>query len=177
MKLTSLLVSCFVMLMTAYATSASTTTEDGLHKLLEEIEANAGDLPNSNALLASRSFAQLRRAPSQYMTEAVRFITNPQKPDKSKKILIYGMQSLPLREYVAFSDSVYRGYKIGDTSQEIVHMLVFANVQFGAPLIKHYKDPDARSWLQQLKDDNTLDEKFRTNVEKVLSGEVSRKLK
>ncbi len=131
------------------------------------------DLEVPDGLFSYAEFRAIWEKPEQFREAALRYITNPEHPERNRLIAAYAVQKLPVDEYFSFCEGIYEAYRSGTVNEPILQKAMFPVYNFDTKTVDNYARSDFNDLLVKVRME--LERRGQATLVKRVDGVLSGK--
>lgn len=121
----SILIGLCVVLTSVSVVAKTGATDSQFKKRMQSIEAFVVDLTSEFDVFNTKLFYDVWNEPLKYKKDALHFLGEENGTETQKRIAVLAMQDLSLNDYMQFSSAVFKFWKAGKVSGEILFHTIF----------------------------------------------------
>ena len=131
-------------------------------------------LDYSEELLVDSAFMCIYEHSSAYLQDAIWLLLNENFTQMEANICIYGMQNLPLIDYIRFCKFYLILYNQNKISQGTLELTISPNFLRKLIIPENYAKPIVIEFLNNIRENKNISKEFKEMLENILSGKYIR---
>lgn len=143
-----------------------------LEPLVRRLDARLGKFVDPGALFEDKEFIRVYESPAAAKAEALSLLARADVSQGQKRITVYAMQRLPLKDYVDFVEKLLELKQRGKVTRFVYKTGAFPNYDWSTALAENYKDPSVAAFLKKARAEAASDVE-RTMIDEMLSGKAA----
>ncbi|MCG8339722.1 MAG: hypothetical protein MI674_00385 [Cytophagales bacterium] len=138
------------------------------------IATKVGPWKRPEELFRSLDFIAIYKHPRSYQEHCLAYLADSSPTEQQKQIVIYALECLWVEAYVDFAKACYQLYKQQLLSASLFQMVLSFEFLRIHPIVTKYKDRSVQTFLQQVQSELGPDTPIGLQIEKILSGKLSK---
>lgn len=138
------------------------------------IAARVGTWHDPTALFRSMDFAAIYRHPQTYQRYVLQLLQDSQIPLESKQIALYGMEQLPLTDYLPIVRHCAAAYRAGRLPLALLEMAAAYELAGDHPVVVHHADGRVQEVLRSLQEIKGLPAETLAYLDAIQTGTLYR---
>lgn len=144
----------------------------GLEPLVRRLDASLGKFVDPGALFEDKEFIRVFETPAPARAEAQSLLARADVSEGQKRITVYSMQRLPLKDYVTFLEKLLELKQQGKVTRSVYKAGAFPSYDWSTALAENYKDAAVAAFLKKARvEAESADEKAM--IDETLSGQAA----
>lgn len=179
MRILRLVRGIVVLVLLAMVSSSGKAQDENATLFQRNVETIAAsfrlDLDIPGSLFGFPEFVEIWKQPDKFREAAIEYITNPNNPERNRKIAAYAAHSLREDDYFDLCDAVVEAYKDDRISFSLLEETVLPAFDFNTKLAENFDQKRGRLLLLDVRAELAKRSELRSieHVDYILSGEAA----
>lgn len=143
-----------------------------LEPLVRRLDASLGKFVDPGALFEDKEFIRVFESPAPARAEAQSLLARADVSEGQKRITVYSMQRLPLKDYVAFLEKLLELKQQGKVTRSVYKTGAFPSYDWSTALAENYRDEAVAAFLKKARAEAASEDE-KAMIDETLSGQAA----